>query len=251
MKHLLQSPTAIKRHILLSAIYVGCLTLAGCSSNTSTSSSPTGSPSTKTTTPPPYYPSEHIEKNLIPASRIAKGLRRIKVTFRGARDNKVTSCSLSEITLPGDPEIFTRQLIKNNHPPTETHYVQLIARYEDIQGANSAFQKIQKKARSCPSKQNVSARRTDRGTTVLPHKDTWNIEEGMIAGWRHLRGHERRVFPRSMTKYNIYFVMHDYAVRGNVVVCTYYSERREPGKSGDPIAKRATEILTEQLQMFG
>jgi len=251
MKLFSNSFTTIRKHTFL--FVISFLTLTSCSNNNappSTLNAPTPSSHT-TTTPPPHYSSEHIRRNLIPANKIANNLRKIKVIFQGAKDGNATSCSLSSVKFPGEPEVIARQFIKSGHPPTETHYVQLIARYENAQGADSAFQRIRSKSRSCPPKQNVPAKRTERGTTMLPHKDTWKTEEGMVSGWRHLRGHEQRVFPRSMTKYNVYFTMYDYAVRGNVIVCTYYSERREPGESGGPIAKRATEILTEQLQMFG
>jgi hypothetical protein len=40
-------------------------------------------------------------------------------------------------------------------------------------------------------------------------------------------------------------------MRGNVVIASVYWQRVRPKKPGDPIAKRATELLTTQLQKFG
>lgn len=249
MKKFLQQSPKIIYHNPLVVICTGVIVLTGCSSgSTSTATSPPPETPTKTATPPPIYSSEHIKKNLIPPEEVAKNLRKVEVAFQGAKEGKATSCSLSKVELPGDPETIARQLVRNNHPSTEIHYIQFIARYKDPQEAGAAFQKVQNKALSCPPKQNVPPKRTSRGTTMLPHKDTWKTEEGIVAGWRHLRGHERRTFPRSMTRYNISFMVYDYAVRGNVLVCTYYSERQNPGESSTPITKRATEILTRQLQ---
>ncbi|ACY96723.1 hypothetical protein Tcur_1138 [Thermomonospora curvata DSM 43183] len=254
MKHLSLTNIPIKPHGTFAIICASCIALASCSSDTdppkAATATPTPGRSTTTSPPAPNYSLKHIKENLIPPKEVTEGLREIKVKFLGVKEGKVASCSMSEVELPGEPEVITRQFIKSGHPPTETHYIQLIARYNAPQGAHKAFQKIQIKARSCPPKQDVPPRRTTEGTTILPHKDTWQTKEGTIEGWQYLRGHERREVPRSMTRYNVYFMMYDYAVRGNVLVCTYYSERREPGKSGDPIAKRATEILTKQLKMF-
>jgi len=245
-----QESAIIYSRSLFIAVCASVITLTGCSSNSSNIATPPASATIKTSPPPPSYSSEHIKRNLIPSSEVAKNLRQIEVIFEGAKEKKVTSCSLSKVELPENPEIITRQLIKNDHPSTEVHYIQLIARYENSQKADVAFQKVRAKARSCPPKQNIPPKRTSRGTTMFPHRDTWKIEEGSIAGWQHLRGHERREFPRSMTRYNISFMVYDYAVRGNVLVCTYYSERQNPGESSNPIVRRATEILTKQLQKF-
>jgi hypothetical protein len=46
-------------------------------------------------------------------------------------------------------------------------------------------------------------------------------------------------------------VLYDYALRGNLIVATMYYERTEPRQSGDPVVKRATEVLTKQLRRLG
>ncbi|REE96010.1 hypothetical protein DFJ69_1430 [Thermomonospora umbrina] len=115
----------------------------------------------------------------------------------------------------------------------------------------SAFTALRSRANSCPQQQKVPAKKkSGTDSTFYPHDDTWKVTENPIAGWSHFRGFEKHVEPRVM-KYNVYFLIYDYAVRGNLVVASLYWERNEPGESGDPIAERATELLTRQLRKFG
>ena len=49
----------------------------------------------------------------------------------------------------------------------------------------------------------------------------------------------------------MFYVVYDYAQRGNVVFSSVYWERVRPKVSGDRVAKRATELLTKQLEKIG
>jgi len=247
----LRASSRINLHKILAAACVSGITLTGCNGNKSESSSPAPSTPTKAVTPTPNYSLEQIKANLIPPSAIAERMREIRVVLEGLKDKKVPSCSLSGVKLPNDPDIITRQFTRQAQPRDEIRYAQIIARYNSPQDAESAFQKIHKKANSCPPKRHFPPKRIDQKTYSFAHDDTWKVEEGEISGWRHLRGYERQVVPPSQTRYNVFYVMYDYAVRGNVVLGTLYMERTEPGESGKPIAKRATNILAKQLQKFG
>lgn len=244
-------PAAANPHKILVALLIGGIALTGCSDDQGKATGPAPSTPGTATTPPPNYSSAHIRANLISPDEVTKRMREIRVVLEGLKDGKAPSCSLSGVRLPDDPEITTRQFTRQANPRDEVRYAQLIARYPDSRGAAAAFQSLQKKARSCPAKRSVPPKRIDKDTFVFAHDDTWKVQEDSVAGWRHLRGHERQVVPPSQTRYNVFFIMYDYAVRGNVVLSTLYMERTEPGKSGDPTAKRATDVLTRQLQKFG
>lgn len=247
-----RTPATIGLHKLLVTLCIGSITLAGCSDGDKIkATTPTPSTPTKAAPSPSNYSSAHIKANLISPNEIADRMREIEVALDGLKDNKVPLCSLSGVELPGDPDITKRQFSRQATPPGDVKYAQLVARYNSPQEAATAFQSLQQKARSCPKKRHVPPKRTDRDTITSSHDDTWKVEEGTVAGWQHLRGYERQVVPPSRTQYNIFFLMYDYAVRGNTLLSTLYTERTKPGKSGDPIAGRATEVLTKQLQKFG
>jgi len=59
------------------------------------------------------------------------------------------------------------------------------------------------------------------------------------------------VEPPRTSKYNVFYDVYDYAVRGNVEVSSLYWERVKPTAPGDQIAKKATAVLTKQLQKIG
>jgi hypothetical protein len=252
MTQLSRLPTSMNPRKILTALFIGGIALTGCSDNKSKAPGPVpGTSGKKTTTPPANYSSAYIRANLISPREVTERMREIKVVLEGLKDNKAPSCSLSGVRLPDKPEITTRQFTRQADPRSEVRYAQLVARYNDSQEAAAAFQSLQKKAYSCPAKRSVPPKRIDKDTFVFAHDDTWKIQEGSIAGWQHLRGHERQVVPPSQTRYNVFFIMYDYAVRGNVILSTLYMERTEPGKSSNPTAKRATDVLTRQLQKFG
>ncbi|SEG42772.1 hypothetical protein SAMN04489712_105159 [Thermomonospora echinospora] len=230
------------------------LTLAGCGgddeprkpSTARTSATPTAS------TPPPSYSASQVKTRLLTAGEVGDGIYNAPVEFLPFKDRKAPSCSLSGVSLPADPELTFRQYSnRTRQARKEVKYAQLIARFKSPEDATGAYEKLRKRARSCPAKQQVPAKKIRENFTLFPHNDTWRVSEDTIAGWQHLRGTEKQVIPRGYTKHNVLHYMYDYALRGNLVVATAYWERTEPDESGDPAAKRATEVLTRQLRKLG
>lgn len=117
--------------------------------------------------------------------------------------------------------------------------------------AIKVFKELRKKAYSCPPKQHIRPKQIRKNFTLFAHDDTWTLSANKISGWGHFRGFEKHIEPPSQTKFNVYYLMYDYAQRNNIVISTIYWERTDPGKSGNSIAKRATSILIKQLQKIG
>lgn len=210
---------------------------------------PTSSPPSS---PPPLYTAEHVKARLLTPEEIGKDIYSAPIEFLPFTSKKAPSCSLSGVKLPGDPELTFRQFAnRTKKAAEEIRYAQLIARFPNPSDAAAAYTSLLRKARSCPPKQHVPPRRVKDNFTLFPHDDTWRTNEGSLMGWQHLRGVERQVIPRNYTKYNVLHYIYDYAVRGNLLIATAYWERTEPDGSGEPTAKRATEVLTKQLHKLG
>jgi hypothetical protein len=234
---------------------VAALALSGCGGGGGHGKPhPTGSTSraaTPTTPPPPTFTTDHVKSALLNKREIGSGIQQIDIAIESIRNGKVALCSLSGAKLPGKPQLGTRQYIKPNDKVSEVKYAQMVALYNDVTAAASAFSELKSKAISCPKKQHVPPKRVSSNFTLFAHDDTWKTSEDEVAGWTHLRGFEQQVYPTSLTKHNVFYYIYDYAVRGNLVFTSVYWERTDPGKSGDPIAKRASDLLTKQLQKIG
>lgn len=160
-------------------------------------------------------------------------------------------CSLSGSKLPGDPEITVRQYSNPAQGADEIKYAQLVAWYDNADAAATSFQALKAKAKACPTARRIPARKVRKNVTTLAHDDTWKIVEDNVAGWTHLRGIEHQTYSAAATKSNVLQLMYDYAVRGNIVIATVYWERAEPKRSSVPVERRATDLLTKQLQKIG
>jgi hypothetical protein len=234
-------------HIKLSGVLlvVSTLILSGCGSDEK-KATPAPSASRATSTPPPVYSAAQVDKGLLAPDEIASGIKEIRTVADVLKGGGVPICSLSATQLQGKAQVTSRQFTNRASAKDEVKYTQALARY-----ATSAFEALKKKARSCPPKQRVAPKKVRENFTVYAHDDTWTVSEGKLLEWEHLRGKERQEYSASTTKYNIFHVLYDYAVRGNLIVATMYYERTEPKKSGEAVEKRATEVLTKQLRKIG
>jgi hypothetical protein len=239
------------------AVLVALGALTGCGgddkpeSATPTTSAP-AAPAPNTTTPPPIYSAAQLKTRLLTAREVGSGQREIRIAADFLNRRRIPMCSLTELKPSGNPQLTTREFRnKTNRPGDEIGYYQLIARYDSPEDAGRAYSELRKKAKACPAKRRVPAKRVRANFTSLAHDDTWKVTEDTVAGWKHVRGYERREFSASATKANIFFFMYDYAVRGNVVLTSLYTERRDPGEPGEPVAKNATKTLTKQLEKLG
>ncbi|GAA3943757.1 hypothetical protein GCM10023085_27130 [Actinomadura viridis] len=167
------------------------------------------------------------------------------------KERQVPLCSLSGGNLEGKPTITTRQYSNKKQGADEIKYAQLLARYDDGNAAKDAFQALRSKIEACPAKRSVPAKRVRKNVLLLAHEDTWKSAENNTGGWTHLRGVEEQTYAATATKFNVLHFVYDYALRGNIIIATVYWERAEPKTSTDPAARRATEVLTKQLQKFG
>ncbi|XVQ12693.1 hypothetical protein ACQP1W_09095 [Spirillospora sp. CA-255316] len=232
------------------SLAIAALLLSACS-NEPDKAPAAAKPSQTTPAPPPNYPAAQVKAGLLSPQEIGRSIREIPAAIESLQHRQVPMCSLSGVKLQGDPELTIRQYTNPAKGSGEVKYAQLVARYGDAQKAGSAFRELRQRATSCPPKKHVPAKKVRENFVIFAHEDTWKTSEGTIAGWQYLRGAEQQTYPASASKVNVLHLMHDYAVRGNVVVATVYWERTEPKKSGEPIARRATELLTKQLQKFG
>ncbi|POM25030.1 hypothetical protein BTM25_36710 [Actinomadura rubteroloni] len=192
-----------------------------------------------------------VNDGLIRASDVGRNVEEVPPAFFGLEQKKSPMCSLTSTRLNGKPDVLVRQFSNDAPPKDEIKYAQLIALYANASDASAAYDQLKRKATTCPPKQHVPVRRISKHSMLLSHDDTWKTSEDVVAGWTHLRGTETHVEPASVTKYNVYHFLYDYAHLGNAVVVTVYWERSDPKVSADPIYARATKILTHQLQRFG
>jgi hypothetical protein len=96
------------------------------------------------------------------------------------------------------------------------HYAQLIAVYSDASSASQAYETIRNKVNSCPKKEHVASRKLSNNKVTIEHDNTWTVTEENLVGWTHTRGFQKHVT-----------------------------------LSGDSVEKKATDVLTKQLQKIG
>ncbi|MFC5749480.1 hypothetical protein [Actinomadura rugatobispora] len=231
---------------------VSALAMTGCGGGDEPKAPPRPSQAAPSTSaPPPVYTAEQVKRGLIGPGDIGSGIREIRTVADVLKDGGAPICSLTATRLQGDPQITTRQFSSRASGKNEVKYTQVLARYATAQAAAGSYEDLKKKARSCPAKRRVAAKKIREDFTLYAHNDTWKVSEDTLAGWNRLRGTERQEYSASNTEYNIFHVMYDYAARGNLVVATMYYERTEPGKESGPIAERASGVLTKQLRKIG
>jgi hypothetical protein len=207
--------------------------------------------SSQPSTPPPTFGVDHVRTSLLPPKDVASGVKPQAPTYPGLTEAAVPGCSASSIALPGRPKTLGRQLETEKRGYTGTHYIQLVAVYPDADAASGAMARVRTKAKACPAKRHFPGKRLGEKRFSIEHTDTWTVTEDVIAGWTHIRGFEKHVEPPSTSKYNVFYDVYDYAVRGNVVMASLYWERVKPTVQGQQIAKEATTVLTKQLQEIG
>jgi hypothetical protein len=234
----------------LTLAIIPLLALCACSGGTDENGAG-ASPVPNTPSPPPSYSSSHLKARLLSSGEVGDDIRAIPPAIEALQRRQVPMCSLSGVDLQGGPETLVRQYTNPARGRGEIKYAQFVARYPDAKSAEAAFGTLRQRARACAPKRHVPAKKTRRNFVIFAHDDVWKTSEGTFSGWKHLRGSEQQTYPASASKVNVLHLMHDYAVRGNVVLTTVYWERAEPKKSSDPIARRATELLRKQLQKFG
>ncbi|HEU5158024.1 MAG TPA: hypothetical protein VFU43_13595 [Streptosporangiaceae bacterium] len=207
--------------------------------------------SAATSAPPPTFDIEHVRKSLLPPKEVAGDVKPQAPTFPGLTEAGAPGCSASTFSLPDRPKTIGRQLETSKRGFTGTHYIQLVAVYPDAAGAAAGMDRLRAKAKACPAKKHFPGKRLGERRFSIEHTDTWTLTEDTIAGWTHVRGFEKHVEPPRTSRFNVFYDVYDYAVRGNVVIATLYWERVKPTTPGERIADKATTVLTKQLQKIG
>jgi hypothetical protein len=250
---MISSTRGAARFILPTAMLVAMpLGISACSDDDPRRPSATpGQTRSTVASPPPSYSPEQVKAAPLAPKDVGKDIRETTAAVEALKERRAPMCSLTGVALDGDPEMHIRQYANSAQGSEEIRYAQLVARYDESGAAGQSFSKLEKLARSCPARRHVPAKKIRENFTLFAHDDTWKVTADTVAGWRRIRGTEQQTYPASASKFNVLHFMYDYAVRGNVVVATVYWERTEPKKSGEPIARRATELLTKQLQKFG
>jgi hypothetical protein len=170
---------------------------------------------------------------------------------KGLENNNVRSCSTTIIKLPGNPQSLVGWFGGPDNLTDGANYTRYVAVYSDEKSASKAFDTIHRITEKCPDKRTIPFKKLPQNRVVGSHDDTWALTEDPVSDWTHLRGTEKAVYSPSATKLNIYHLIFDYALRGNVVFTSAYWQRLEPKKSSSSIEKKATELLTKQLAKIG
>jgi hypothetical protein len=229
------------------------LVLGGCGGDGESARQDAAAPpaTPRPSTPPPTFDVDHVKTSLLPPKDVARDVRPQAPTFPGLTEAGVPSCSASSIRLSGKPQTIGRQLETSKRGYTGTHFIQLIAIYPAAPEAAGAMAKIRAKVKACPAKRHFPSKRLGERRFSVSHTDTWTVTEDAVAGWTHIRGFEKHVEPPTTSRFNVFYDVYDYAVRGNVIVASLYWERVKPTTPGQRIAQQATKVLTKQLQMIG
>jgi hypothetical protein len=231
-------------------------TAAGCggddtAKSAARSSGPPATAAAAPPAPPPTFDFDHVKTSLLALKDVPGNVRAQAPTFPGLTEAGAPGCSGTTIDLPGRPKTLGRQLETAKRGFTGTHYIQLVAVYPDPAAGAAGMAKVRTQAKACPAKKRFPGKRIGARRFTLEHTDTWTLTEDAVAGWTHVRGFEKHVEPPRTSKYNVFYGAYDYAVHGNVVVSTLYWERVKPTTPGEQIAKKATTVLTKQLQKIG
>jgi hypothetical protein len=240
---------AFPMYLLLTGLLVG-----GCGGSGDVKQPPAGSPSKTAaapSTPRPSYGPDEVASSLLQPKEIGPGAKRLAATIKGIKEKGAPSCSDSSIKLPGRPQLIARQFGPESSRYVGSNYAYIAAIYDDGESAAQAFDAIKSKVNACPSKRHVPAKKLPGNLIAVQHDDTWKVTEDNLSGWTHIRGLEKKVEPPSSGIYNVRFISYDYVIRGNAVFSSVYFERVKRTASGDPVAKRATKLLTKQLQKIG
>lgn len=238
-------------------LFVGLiLVIAGCSDGPAKkgdSSSPARNISpTLSASPGPSYTALKLKSFLLTAGDISSKVTRQPVNIPGLKQRQIAICSVTPVTLPGDPQLVTHQFGNPDSRYTGANYFQRVAIYTDAASAMKAFQTVQARIRKCPAKHHVPAKPV-AGTkaVLLEHDDTWKSTSDVLRGWTHTNGFEKHVEPPSSSIINVFYISYDYAVRGNVLLTSFYYERVKPSAAGAPIARRSSAVLAKQLTKIG
>ncbi|MCP2336598.1 hypothetical protein [Actinomadura rupiterrae] len=228
------------------------VSVSGCGGGHHKASAPRTSASTSAPPPPPpTYAQAQVSAALLTPKEIGGDISRIELAVDALKHDQFPSCSLSSLKLPGAPKLALRQYTNSAKGKGEVKYAQAFALYGDATSAASAFDFIKSKSMACPAKHHTPKRPLTEDTFILPHEDIWKATQDTVGQWAHVRGTEQELFSRDVSKYNLFHYFYDYTQRGNLVIGTLYWERTEPKGSPDPIAQRATALLTKQLNKLG
>lgn len=235
----------------LAALALLASALTGCSEGKKAPSPPAKAPSeTATAAPVPTYAAEKTKSALLDAEDLGK-----KWTEEGLPDafkeGMVRGCSDSKIALVGSPRIWAQKFGAPRFRFEGVNYAQLVAVHPTADQATASMDRIRETLAKCPAAKKIPQKKLPDDRFAYQHDDTWKMTEGDVLGWRHVRGFEKSVYPPSLSRINVFYYSLDYAQRGNIVFSSMYWQRVKQKESGDPIAEKATEILTEQLQRFG
>jgi hypothetical protein len=232
----------------------GALVITGCGGGghaAKTTPTPSARPTAAPVTPPPTFTPQHVKSSLIGAKDIASNVSSEPLFVAGLTQQAAPSCSDSYIDLPGKPKITAREFANRTDIYTGMHYAQLVAVYADPASANQAYGVIHTKVDACPKKEHVPGKKLPNNKFTIEHDNTWTVTDEPVAGWTHVRGFQKHVEPHSTSIYNVFYLVYDYATRGNVVLTSLYVQRGKPSLAGDSVGKKATALLAKQLQKIG
>ncbi|MEO3782394.1 hypothetical protein ABGB12_03625 [Actinocorallia sp. B10E7] len=226
------------------------MVLAGCSED-GARPSPTAAATTPTPTPVPTYTVEQAEGALIDMKDLGSNWAKSDLPITSFKEGKLRGCSNSKISLPGNPKTSTEIFGEPKYRTRGANYSHFIAVYPDATQATRAMDIARSSLAKCPASKKIPLERLPKKKFTYQHDDAWKLTEDEIAGWRHLRGFEKSVYPPAISNINVFYFSIDYAQRGNLIFSSIYWKRVTPKDSGEPIAEKATELLMDQLKRFG
>lgn len=222
--------------------------MSGCSKDKE-ETTPSASPPPSSPLPPVYDP-EKIKSSLFRANDLGSKWKE-DVVIDAFKEGELRGCSDSRIELPGDPHTNTNKFGAPESRTTGANYAYFSAVYPGATEAADVMKKIRERLSKCPEKDEIPFKQLPKKRFIYQHDNTWKLTEGEISGWNHIRGFEKSVYPPSVSIINVIHFSIDYAQRGNVLFSSIYWQRTKPKASSEPIAEKATDLLTEQLKNFG
>lgn len=249
-------PTRVRG--LAAGLALAVIAVSGCGGGhqrqapTASPSAPASTPASTATTPAPVsYSASHVRSALLTAHDIGSGTRGAPLTVFGLSRTAVPSCADMSIHVPGRPDTTAHEFDPVDPRSSAPTYVQFTAVYPDASSAASAFARIRSTVSACPAGQRVPAKKLSGNRVKLAYEERWKTTTDDVLGWSRVRGFEKLTYSPSASIINVIYKVHDYAVRGNTLLMTVYIQRVAPSAAEDPVATKATALLTKQLSKIG
>jgi hypothetical protein len=235
--------------LLTMSVVLG-LIITGCSGKKTekTQATPITKPSSGSPSPP-VYESARLKSSLLPPADIGAKVRRQRTGLPALGDRSVPTCADKGVELSKAQWVSVRQF-SDTRSPYGTRYARYVGTFSDPASTEREFEKIRTAAKKCPAKGHVAAKQLAGNQNQPGYDYMWTTTEDSLSGWSRLRALYKKTIAGAGKSDTLSFVT-DYLTYGNALVVSIYWERLPPGGSESSVDKKATEVLTKQLQKIG